>query len=354
MKTSRKNILFFIIALILISGFLYVYNTNYLVFNRVAERDFSVSYDEKISRIKISQDNEVKVTLEEKADGNWVLNNEHRANYWAVTDAISALRSMHVRHPVSLEEKDSIAEVLRTDGAFVEVYSSKQLFSFRGWNIFPFKRKIKSFYVGADLNDTGTYMMIYRTENPQLVYIPGHEEGLKNIFTPNPYAWQDRFISRLSANEVEIVEVEITDNMAESFRLYNSTEGVKFESIKDELYTDFTYDTLRVERFLAVFGNMYFERIIYGEEKDSIQNYISKAKPTHRISFKAANDEDMTIMEIFRRPISETRKKELKVNVDYDPHLSILRLNGDKLLYARYFVFNRLLRPLSFYKLIEE
>lgn len=349
MNKTKLGFLYFIISLIIIVASLYLYNSKDFSSSSNQGRNFSISGDEQISKIILSKSSENAVTLELTDEESWILNEEYQANNLAVNDLIRTVKNLSVYVPVPINEKDSISNLLRHEGVKVDIYSRRYIVSIGSWKLLPFNRKINSFLVGNDVIDKhGTYMQIAKSDYPYIVHIPGYESGLKNTFTANHYEWRNPVVTNLTPSQIKKIKVQITSKKEESFIFLNNNGLFEFRDYENNQIPGFEYDVLKTQRFVAAFGELYFEKLVYGESLAEANKYMDTI-PSFIIDIEDINSK-MTKLEIYNKILTENEKAELGVNVDVDPNLFYLLINDSDYTLARYFVFNRLLRPLSFYQ----
>ncbi len=354
MTTRKKSFIYLIASLIIIAVSLYFYNTRYYYFTARDDRSFSVCPDENISKITLSISGKTMVTLELEKDDSWIVNNEYKANKAAVSDLLRTLRNLYVRHPVPAEKRDSILELLQKDGITADIYAKKHIISLGGWKAISYNRKTNSIIAGDNASDgPGTYMKIPGSNIPYVVFIPGYDAGLKETFTVNYNAWRDRYIFEQKKEKIRTVKVVPESDIKEAYQIVNHIDSVVFYSIYHDEAMHFDYDTIRVNRFLSAFENLYFENLIHGKEKETVKEVVNKKVPAFELFVTDIYD-NTTKLEVFRKKITEEDRLNLGVTVDYDPNVFYLRIDGEVYANAKYFAFTRVLRPVSFFYYSED
>jgi hypothetical protein len=349
MNKTKKGFLYFVVSLIIIVVSLYLYNNKDFSSSSNQGRNFSVSSYEKISKIVLSKASENAVTLELTDDKSWVLNKEYQANNLAVNDLIRTTKNLSVNYPVAINERDSISSLLRNEGVRFDVYSRRYIISIGRWKLFPFHRKINSFFVGDDVIDNnGTYMQIAKSDYPYIVHIPGYESGLNNTFIANHYEWRDPVVTNLTPSQIKKVKVQITSKEEESFIFINNNGIFEFKDIENNQIPGFEFDIFKTQRFVAAFSELYFEKLIYGENLAEANKHMDTI-PSFIIELEGINSKT-TNLKIYSKILTANEKAELGITINVDPNLFYLLINDNDYALARYFVFNRVFRPLSFYQ----
>lgn len=349
MNKKRISFLYFLVSLIIIVVSLYLYNNKDFSSSSNQGRNFSISSDEQISKIVLSKAFENAITLELTDDKSWVLDKEHQANNLAVNDLIRTAKNLSVNYPVAINERDSISSMLRNEGVRVDIYSRRYIISLGSWKLFPFHRKISSFFVGDDVIDNhGAYMQIAKSDYPYIVHIPGYESGLNNTFIANHYEWRDPVVINLTPSQIKKVKVQISSKEEESFIFLNNNGIFEFRDIENNQIPGFEFDVLKTQRFVSAFSELYFEKLIYGNNLAEANKHMDTI-PSFIIELEGINSK-LTNLKLYHKILTDNEKAELGVEIDVDPNLFYLLINDNDYALARYFVFNRILRPLSFYK----
>ncbi len=348
MKKNRKNLLYFILSLTIAAITFYFYSSKDLGTSMKQGRDFSVNSDENITKITFSDKDSTLVLLEKEND-KWILNGKYSGNDFAVKDLIRTLKNIRARLPVPIEIRDSISDQLHHEGVRVEIFAKRYILPLGKYKLLPFTKKIKSFYVGNDYDNMGTFMQIESANTPFIAHIPGYDAGISESFSPNPFVWRDPVVTNLQSHEILWVKVFIKEKDSESFQINNKNDNVEFKDPVSNEVLELKYDTARVRRFLNSFEDLYFERIIHGDEKSEIETKLSNQEAAFILEIKAKSTE-LTKLEFFYKFLTEKEKEKLGTSIETDPNLLYLRINENEYAYARYFLFNRVLRPLSFFK----
>lgn len=349
MSRKKKNFLYFIISLIVITFSLYLYNAGNRGTSIKYAKNISIDNDETVTKIIISGKDDNALKLEKDKENNWIINNEYHANDLAVKDLIYVLKNISIRMPVPIAVKDSIDDLLLKEGLIVEIYAQRFLIPLGKWKYIPYNTNIRTILVGPNYKDEGTYMKLQNSNIPFIVSITAYEAGLRNNFSSNPHEWMNPVITNLRPSEIKEVKVLLPGNPDESFVLENKENEFLFKNPLTEEPLDISYDTSKVNRFLSAFRNLYFEKYLNEEENRQIISKIKDSKAIYVIELVDVYDNRQKI-EIYQKSITKEEMDELGVKTDIDPNIFYLKTEDSVFVYARYYVFNRILKPLSFYK----
>ncbi|MBS4012713.1 MAG: DUF4340 domain-containing protein [Bacteroidetes bacterium] len=349
MTKNLTNVLFFIISILVIVFALYLYNKTGTTADSTHNRNFSIDSDENIVLLELSKKNEEPIRLKQNKSGTWMINDNYTANNIAINDLIRILKNLYIKHPVPIENREIISNNLKENGVKINVFARRYIISIAGLKVIPYRTKIKSFYVGQDDYDAaGTIMQIEGASFPYIVHIPGIDGGISRHFSSNYYEWRDPVVFKLQQSEINSIKVVVNDNSEESFIFYNKNGNFQLSEQNGKTLTGYSLDTMKVQRLLTAFNDLYFEKLLYGEELSKVKEVLNTQSPSYIITVEDSNSK-ITKIEVYSKMITEKEKEELGITTDVDPNLFYLVVNEKEYSLARYFVFSRILRPLSFY-----
>lgn len=350
MKKNRIVILLVsaLVAIIIIS----------LVSNRYStlkeqETDFAVRDTASVTKVFIADKKESSVLLERSAAG-WTLNKQFVANTKVVDFLLSTMKRLRVKSPVSLSVRNGVISRLASNGIKVEVYQEVYRINlFHKYKFFKHEKLTKVFYVGdATQDNMGTYMLIDGAENPYIVFIPGFRGFLFSRFSPKPDDWKSHIVFNTKLAEIKSVSLKFYEEPESSFKVdvvdargnYNVTDLYNGEILD-------SYDTLKLLNFLTSFRDLRYEtrmnNLISPMKIDSIVNSI----PLYELTLVDRFD-DTTMVPMFRKhsmPESIANAYEMLVPIDHDRFYALIN-DGNDFVLMQYYVFDRVLYPLSNYR----
>lgn len=349
-KRNAKLFFLFSLSLLLLGMILYWQSGIYSTF-RVEDRDFSVDKDLEITRIEMESLSEgKKIVLHKDKQERWRLDSSLFANDLAVSELIMMLERLSVRQPVSIANKSQVEEMLSTAGVLVDVFVVAHRVQFGNFRLFPYENRFQSIIVGPDTPDgRSTYMRKNSSDLAFKVSRPGYERGISEVFTPEQRVWRDPVILDLEYESIHSVNVVVYGNEEESFVLkpLDEQDFRFFQRENSEDALEFKADTARVLRFLSSFKDIHYERLP-DEEDEKTRKELMFEQPFMEISVKS-KDGMQTSIKAYARLAPESIVT-LAEGINQDPNRFYVQVNDGEFALAQYYVFNRILRPLSFFE----
>ncbi|HSV89252.1 MAG TPA: DUF4340 domain-containing protein [Bacteroidales bacterium] len=312
------------------------------------DRGFRLNYVNNIVRIEMGKVDMPALNLERNEAGVWRFNRLYTANDPAIRELLAALRQLNVRKPVALTDQDSINKLLDTEGIRLNVFSRFYLVRLPGEiRLFPFSRRVRQYLIGQDTPEgDGAYMRLFRSQIPFVVHIPGVERSLAGIFSPDESIWRDPVVVNLLPEQIARIEVSYNQSPEESFVIEN------LENKPVLLQNQFAVDSVlvnwdRVGRFLSSFTELYYDRLLTNPaDSVMLEGLIEPAFFDITITDFLEN---RTNLIFYRRKADKEELEVLAPGTTADPNLFFMQVNSGKFAVGNYFVFNRIMRPLSFF-----
>ncbi len=316
----------------------------------VHERDFRMEHTGNIGRIEMKKPGEESVVLEKTVEGNWLLNENFHVNRSAVRDLLSTLRNQAVRLPVPMAEQAMVNRLLDEQGVKVNIYERSHWIRLPG-NIHFLDRltNTKSFYVGENTPDgESTYMRKEGADIPFAVHLPGVTGGLKDVYLVKEHVWRDPVVVDLAPDEVDRIEMTFMEDPAESFVLQNHiAEGFVLKTPEGVTLSKYQINQARAERFLNSFSGLRYERLAIDEEEQRMKD-LKMDQPFLSVKIAGITGQEISLG-FFRREPLPGDPMGLSAAHGYDPNRFYLQVNEGDFALAQYYVFNRIMRPLSFF-----
>lgn len=349
---QRTNVYLFLILaglLFIIAAVIFWYSHSASTL-RAADSDFSMEPSLDILRIEIFSDQDNKeVVMEKDEQDRWILNNRYYANDLAIQQLIDLSNRLQVRSPVSLENRSQVEEMLNNRGVTVIFYVQAYRIHLGNLKLFPYRRAYQSFIVGEDTPDgMSTYMRKAGSQIPFRVHVPTLERGIAFLFDPDEKEWRDPVIIDMPRNQISSITIRDFENPDDSYRLIReSADAFAFYHLdENEKMTDLDVDSLRLERFLQSFGDIHYETLL-DEEQEQKRKKLMFEQPFMKVAV-----ENRQGMEVSFTAFARTMPEGVDVlagEVPPDPHRFYIRINEEEFALAQYYVFSRILRPLSFF-----
>lgn len=345
---TRKSLLLLLTALILGAAGLYFSLSGKQGSLQERDRNFRLPQDADVVRIEMQEKNGAKLLLEKNAEGIWHVNQAFRANESAVRELLGTLRHLNVRLPVSLAEQEQVNQALDQQGVLVEVFARTHWIKLPGeLRLIPRTKRVKRLLAGEDTPDgESTIMRLYRSDMPFAVHVPGVQGGLADLFNPNESLWRDPVVLSLQPRQIRRVEVRFTENEAESYAIDNQGEQLILFHGGQAVDISLIAGT-RLARYLEGFTELHYEKLMTGAD-DSLRMQ-EMFSPMFLEIVVQDQQEKVTTLRFFRRKATEEELIILATGSTADPNRFFLQVNEGEFARAQYFVFNRIMRPYSYF-----
>ncbi len=348
---KRNAWLFLVLSICLFAlvAIIYWYSDSNSTF-KDADRNFALDSKHDVTRIELKGVEGDTVVLYTDEQGNWRLNNALYANEAAVMELRSVLERLTIRQPVSIAQSNRVEAMFAEHGVLVDVYIRTHRIRFGGIRLFPYECNTLSFIVGKDTpDDQSTYMRKTISQQAFKVGVPAYGNGVSVVFDPRPLEWRDPVVFNIIRENIESVSVKVFDAPEQSFVLRPSQEMgfnfYRFDQPSEQIAFD--ADTARVIRFLSSFSDIYYERLP-DQEGEIIRKELMVEQPFMEISVQS-KDGILTKIQTYARRAPDDILLPAS-GIDQDPNRFYIQMENGEYALAQYYVFNRILRPLSFFE----
>lgn len=349
---QRTNVYLFLILaglLFIIAAVIFWYSHSASTL-RAADIDFSLEPSLDILRIEIFSGHDNKeVVMEKDEQDRWILNNRYYANDLAIQQLIDISNRLQVRSPVSLENRSQVEEMLNNRGVAVKFYVQAYRIHLGDLKLFPYRRAYQSFIVGEDTPDgMSTYMRKAGSQIPFRVHVPALESGIAFLFDPDEKEWRDPVIIDMPRNQISSITIRDFENPDDSYRLIReNADGFVFYHLNDnEKMTGLDVDSLRLERFLQSFSDIHYETLLDDQQEQGRKKLMFE-QPFMEVAVKNRDGMEVSFT-AFARTMPEGDDVLAGEGIR-DPHRFYIMINEEEFALAQYYVFSRILRPLSFF-----
>ncbi len=345
-KKSSLKIIFTAILILLI----FVLAYSYLSYS-FSGQEFGIDKKFEIEKIKMtSQHEDKKIVLKKKNNDPWVLNQHYQANKAAVEELIQTLHRIEIKRPVKASDQEKVTGELDTEGIKTSVYIKAYMINLGSLKFLPYVRKHQTFLVGKDAGDqTSTFMKEPSSETSYQTFVPGLERGISSLFNTRKELWINPVIIDLEKKDIEAISLYFYKNPEESYVL-QKTENDEFAFFSYEeprKPLNFQPDSSKVERFLHSFENIRYESLMNDAlEKERMERMIKE--PAVELSVNQTDGTRIKLT-IFERKNIHEKLFELG-GITTDPDRFYIKLENGDFVVAQYYVFNRILRTLSFFQ----
>ncbi|HAH59584.1 MAG: DUF4340 domain-containing protein [Lentimicrobium sp.] len=347
----RKNrIVLFIIVLILgvLAAVLILGRSGTTLDSRTG--DFAVPDTAAITRIFMADKSDRTVLLERQPDGTWMLNGQYKAHQENMGILLNTIANIAVRQPVARAAHDNILKLLAARSVKVEVYKNSYRIKLGSIRLFPYEKKARTFYIGdATMDNNGSYALIEGAGKPVVVYLPGLRGYISSRFTTLENDWRMHTIFAHKLPEIASIEVNFPLQPSESFRLVNNdNKSISLFQLESNMQvTD--YDTLKLMNYINAYRNIRFETLLNDMEPER-RDSITSQSPIYIITLNTTDGQTMKVKTFARKlPVPELDVFD-DTTIIFDRDRMYALINDDKdFVLIQYFVFDKILRPLSWF-----
>ncbi len=328
----KRNLIAVLILLTLAAVAYYVYTERGSGTIKPELHDFAVKDTASVTKIFLANKTGEKVLLQRKNQGEWTVNENHKARKDAIDVLLKTINRVEMKAPVAKTAHDNIVKLMAGVSTKVEIYQGD--------------RKVKTYYVSdATKDNMGTYMLIEGSSTPFITHIPGFYGYLTGRYMTRAWEWRDTEIFKHRLSQIAEVKLDFHQEPERSFKITQTPDR------KVSLFTLYptekpveNMDTTAVKRYLLAYQNIRFEEIKQYEEErvDSIVN----SPPYFTISLTARNGEKRTVTS-YRLPANPGAIDANDEPLDWDPDRMHAIVNGNEkeIVLIQYFSFDRLLIP---------
>lgn len=353
---KKKRIIILAAIVIILAGLALV-----VVKNRTSQdtldmgSDFAIQDTGSVTRIFLADMKNNRVLLKREASGKWTVSDEYSASADAIKMILKTMLNLDVKSPVPKASHNNIVKFLATSSVKVEIYQQVyriDLFDKIKW--FPHEKRTKTYYVGmATQNSLGTYMLMEGAEEPFIVHIPGFNGFLTSRYSPMEKDWRDHKIYNSLYKDIASVTLRFSETPEESYTIVKKGQMdfsmYRFNSPKDVEGTRiFKFDTLKVMDCFSAFGDIRFEAIVNDMDQNIIDS-IRNSVPYHILTLEDRTGKRNTV-KTFRKKGPPDQYNLYDELIFWDRDRMYALINDDKdFVLIQFFVFDPLLRPLSFF-----
>lgn len=348
---KNKIILIIILALAVVAVLVVASNSYSTLENE--ESNFAVSDTSTITKIFIADKNVNSVTLD-RTESGWLLDGKYPTNPRIVEVLLETLKRFKVKAPVSLASRDNVIKRLATVGKKVEIYQMVYRVNlFDKIKLFRHEKLTKVFYVGdATQDNLGTYMLMEGADQPYIVYLPSFRGFLNTRFSPYPDDWKSHIIFNKTLANIKSISVEFGRQAEESFqvKVIDSKGNYDLTALSGMKKIE-SYDTLRLLNLLTSFRDLRYESRLNDLMSPVKIDSIVNSPFLYEIVLVDQKDDTSKVTIFEKREIGWDEKGLMleQIPVDYDRIYGLVNDDEDFVL-LQYYVFDKVLYPLSVYK----
>ncbi|HRS53915.1 MAG TPA: DUF4340 domain-containing protein [Bacteroidales bacterium] len=350
MNKNKNTIIILIILLLILTTIILYLSDNRSTLNKY-ESNFAIKDSSSVTKIFLTDKENNKIVLTKKQPGYWILNQTYIANTDLVNILLKTLISLDAKAKVAKAEHNNVIRRMAAIGIKVEIYQQVyRIFINDKFKWFPYEKLTKIYYVGdATKDNLGTYMLMQGAKHPYIVQIKGFNGFLYTRYSTKEEDWRDHTIFNHKLANIKTITLEFPDNPNESWIL-NNLNNKKFELYQlnnHKIIED--VDTLKIMEYLGSFNNVKFESFLNNMD-NKIKDSILNSTPWHILTLTDINQNKYIIKTFHKK--AATGEVDLKGNpVIWDRDRLYALINNKDFVIIQFFVFDKILRPLNFFKL---
>jgi hypothetical protein len=313
--------------------------------------NFALQDTASLTKIFLVDKNNNYVLLEKVTPSEWKLNKKYKAHDYQIKDFLKTMMDLVVRNPVPKVARNNVISRLSATAVKVEIYQRVYRIDLFGLiKLFPHEKRTKTYYVGGPTQDNrGTYMLMEGCEEPFIVYLPRFRGFVSARYSTQEDDWRDHTVFDTRLNDLVSVSVEFIKESEESYTVENlGKDKIVFIPWKD--HQEKPYDTLRMLNFLTAFADIRFEAVLNNSLEPEFIDSLTSQSPVHIITLVDKHGDTNQVITFHKRSFNEVINPEglLFRPVDFDRLYALINNKKDFVL-IQYFVFDKILRPASYY-----
>ncbi|MFH0865482.1 MAG: DUF4340 domain-containing protein [Bacteroidota bacterium] len=343
----KKNRLILLITIVLLIIAVFFVLNEYK--GKPSDKDFAVEDTSLVTKFFLTDKQNNCILLKKNTPGYWTLNDSLIARNDGINILLKTMKRLEVKEPVSKTARENVMKRIATVGVKVEIYQTVFRIDFFGLKLFPHEKLVKTYYVGDQTQSMmGTYMIIEDAEQPYIMHIPGFNGFLSSRYSTLLNDWRDHTMFNVELANIQSVNMEFPSEPGESYKIEN-TGNTTFTLTPLSVNKQFAdYDTLKLLDFLAAFRDIKYEAIITNEELHNKDSILSTT-PYHILSITDLSGNKSKI-KTFHKKANEGEVELDGTPTLYDKdRLYALFNNGKDFALIQFYVFDSILRPLSYF-----
>lgn len=344
---KKQTYILFIVSLLLVAVVLLMVDTG-MWGKTPLPGQFRIDRHADIVKVEMTGQDDSRVSLERAPDGQWWLNETYRANESAIRDLLSILRRMETRRPVPLIDRPTVSVMLQSEGVEVGVYTAAHRISLPGRiALLPFQKPVRRFtFAGYAEGGEIAYLQMHRSDEPFEVQLQGVSGSWADVFKTMPHHWVDPVVIQLAPHQIRQVQLDFTSKPGESFTINRLADGMfRLASSRGDI-VEIQPDDALMMHYLGGFSELHYQRLIAGSEDHPPADLLHDI-PFVSLAIKGDGTPEIKL-DFYRRLPPDDGSLQSPYR-DYDINRMYIRINKGDYALAQYYVFSRVLQPLSYF-----
>lgn len=347
---NNKITLLLIAILSILAIVLFVINGKKSTMNK-AETQFAIDDTASVTKVFIANKMGQTVKLVKQPNETWILNDKYTATIENVHLLLATAKNIQVQSPISKAAHNNMVKRMASASTKVEIYQRVYFIDFWGMKFFPYEKCTRTYYVGdPTMDNSGNFMMLENSKHIFIVSLPGFRGFISPRYSYVESDWRDHTVFNTKISKIKEISYEFMGNPKESFKIV-ALGNRRFNLVRlfDQSVAP-QYDTTKIIDQLMLFKSLKYEAIITdmdGAKRDSILrfNHFQTTTLTD-VTGKITKVKMYRIPEYIIKDPDQTDQIEMGYSRD---KFYIIMNDSKEMEIAQYFVFERLLQPLSYY-----
>ena len=345
----KKNttILIITLILILIAGLLYFSRRSGTFSDK--DKDFAVKDTASVTKVFLADKKNRTILLERQDAGSWKLNGTYPARQSGVEMLLETMKNLVPKYPVPRNAHDNIISQMASQSVKVEVYQMVyRVDLFDRIRLFPHEKLTKTYYVGsATADNMGTFMLMEGADIPFVVHLLGFRGYVAPRYSTLERDWRDHSVFRTKLYDIREVVMEIPREPENSFKVLNGEDEITLLRLSDN--QPMPFDTLKMLNFLTAFTDLRYESLL-DEFDTALKDSIISSPPRNILTLVDKEGNETAITAFYKANFDNTVDPEGKpYPYDVDRLYALVNDKRDFVL-IQYYVFDKVLRPLSYFE----
>ncbi|HPE57925.1 MAG TPA: DUF4340 domain-containing protein [Bacteroidales bacterium] len=347
MNKKNRIILIIIVLLAIVAAFLTAENKSTTFRNDV--KAFAVKDTASITKVFLADKNNHTVLLEKNGPGQWTVNGTYKARNSGIRLLLETMKNLAAKYPVPNKAHNTVISQLAAQSTKVEVYQEVyRIDLFDKIKLFPHEKLTKTYYVGgATADNMGNFMLMEGSDVPFVVFLLGFRGFVAPRYSTFEKDWRDHQVFKTKLYNIREVIVETPEKPEESFKVINQDDVISLIALQSNQQVA-GYDTLRLLNFLTAFNDIRYEALL--EKMDTIKrDSIISSVPKDIVTLIDQQGDTTTVKTFFMA--NDRRFEDMEGNLYiYDVDRLYALVNNDRdFVLIQYYVFDKILRPLSYF-----
>lgn len=347
---KNKTVLMIVIIILILTSIILLTTNNSSGTLKNKDKDFAVRDTANIHKIFLAKKDSSMILLERQSSGQWIVNEEYEASPHRVNLLMETICRIRPEQPLPKTAAENIIKRMAVIATKVEIYGTAYKIDFLGLKLFPYEKMINCYYVGDVTQDNlGTYMLKEGSDIPFIVSMPGFRGYVAARYQLNLDEWRTHTIFKLNANEIASVKVDNKREPDQAYIINTEVPSGKFSfTTLDGNPSPYVIDSLKVYNYLNSFKRINAESYITLETAPATKDSILNSAPFYNLEVRQKDGKihNLSIYPIVFSDYIDVETGEDAVNED-----RAYAYDGTELMTIQYFVFDKVLRPRSYFYL---